>query len=763
MPLQLDDPKAKGNLLISLIEDDIRERQPAIRMRHMIRNLYYGINLRKKRYAGQSDIHLYVLAEKVENTVAKELNAFMAIEPHVHVENVPPMVSPLEAKQAERISNWAVDTDIPDFYRTFEGWLRNRHLDSVAAVKVWYNFEQRHTVVLDDAETMWQTGESDFTGEEIPQPRLKVPAEVLGSVFTAVFVNDARRGKKKIDVTEEQELEGLSFDIDFAEGNLDYAGIRVEFRPHKERDVITVASFRPVTIKDNVEVDLVEFEDLVVPSRTRDLQSAERIAQKYWLTPAELKTKIMHDGWDISESEYSVLKNRGRSERQGREEVPQEYKRLKEQKDLVVGVRGSQSSSRASEEAFDDSKILIFEVYAREDLSGDGIFTEVIYQIPYGLKKVVHAQYLEEVFPHGRRPFADLYSIPISNRYYGWSLGQILAPVNLEVDSIINQVNDAQELINNPIFFYVPTALHGDEKQYKNLRPGQGLPVNDINGVMFPKFQQQPLANLSMIDSILVFADRMTITPQASGTSQVRNAPRTARGTLAMLGEAAIKVDNYITAAQKGGWSELMYQIYTLYDAFATGETWEAVTGAPKAHRTSKDLRDRVKFRFKGNTVNTNRQVTQSMAQVIYNTLMTNPLYATDPQALRNVTEFFLRAFHDGGDIESLLPQLPPGMARRPMIQREEIELMKMGMPIDVLPGDNDIQHIKDIEVFQNSKAFGEWTDFQVGFLAAHTLQHQRQMQIKAQQGAMQPGATQANNVPQGITQDLNVLEGGVQ
>jgi hypothetical protein len=86
---------------------------------------------------------------------------------------------------------------------------------------------------------------------------------------------------------------------------------------------------------------------------------------------------------------------------------------------------------------------------------------------------------------------------------------------------------------------------------------------------------------------------------------------------------------------------------------------------------------------------------------------------------------------------------------------------MKLGMPVDVLPSDDDARHLKEIETFQNSAAFGEWTDLQVGFLAAHMIQHQRQLQTKAQQGTMQAGATQANNIPAGITQDLNVMEGG--
>ncbi len=231
MPFQLDDPKKKGQDLVRLIEGDVWDMRRAVSMRRFIRNLYFGMRLRRKRYKGQSDIHLYVMAEKIEGIVAKEMNAFWAIEPHAHAQRIRPETNAEETKAAERFVNWAADVDIPDFYATFESWLRNRHLDSVAALKIWYNQEQRHTVVVEEATTVWRVGDVDLVNIEVKEERPKVPHEILQSMFAQVEVLEAHRGKVHIDPLEDQAPEGLVFVINFEEGRTGYRDIRVEFRP----------------------------------------------------------------------------------------------------------------------------------------------------------------------------------------------------------------------------------------------------------------------------------------------------------------------------------------------------------------------------------------------------------------------------------------------------------------------------------------------------------------------------------------------------
>lgn len=761
--------KDRGSKLVRLIEQDVQDRSEAVEMREYIRNVYYGSKLRDKQDPGESDQHLHLLTEKVETIVSKEMNAFFAADPHVHVQRVPSEFDEEETRANERMVNWAIDTDIPKFYTNFESWLRNRHLDGVAVMKAWYNQADRNALVTETADTMWKQGEIDFALQPVPQDRLKLPYEVLADKFPQLEIQRMQRDDQEVDPLEEQELVGLTAWIDFVENRRQIRGVRVEFHDNPYVDQIELYIFRPVMYKDNVEVDLVEFEDIIVPYRAKDLQCAERVTQRYWLTYEEILTK----GWNLTEEDLVKLK--ARSTIHEEEDMENESDTLKDQKDRITGQHQSNMSPRRRRttthdadmlEPYRSDKILILEVYAREDLDQDGVWEEVVYQIPYALEKIVDAAYLEEIFPHGRRPFADIHSIPISNRFYSWSLGQILAPINVEVNTIINQTNKAQEIINNPFFFYVPTSFTTDKQQTISLEPGEGVPVADVNAVMFPKFPQEPLANLSAgLDPLLLFADRVSVSPQAAGSSQVRNAPRTARGTLALLSEAGARIDSFITAAQKGGWAELMFQIWALYDHYASDEKWAKVTGKERARKIgTTDLMDQMKFSFKGNTVNTNREVMRTLAQLRYTILSASPLYASDPMALRALTENFLQHFSEGADVDKLMPNLPGmGGMRQPMDQETEIQIMLQGMPVDVLPFDDDMAHIKKIEEFRRSTQFESLDQTQVTLLAYHERLHQQQLMRKQQEQQMQAGGNQGNNVPLGAGQsDMNALEGGI-
>ena len=753
----------RGKDLKRLIDQDIRDRQGVISRRMYTRNLYYGRNKRKERYPGQPNIHLHVLTEKIEGIVPKMMNAFWNADPHVNVSRIAAEFSQETTDKVQRYINWTVDTDIPNFYQTTETWFRNNFIDGVAVVKAWYNFEERNTVIIKSAKALWLAGESDLSGQAVPQTRSKVPAEILGEVLKSrVVVNEAHNAGALVNTSEEQEsLVGLSFRVDFRENRLDYKDVLVEFHPSKYADEINVYIYRPVTVKDNVEVELVEFEDLIVPFRTVDLQSAERIAHQYWLTLPEIKRKVANDGWQLDDQDIEKLKAKIRGgERQ--EETP-ENKRMKRQKDIQIGELQVNSANKSGDSVkeYVDDKILIWEIYCRDDLDENGLGEEMIYQLPYSLGKIAKAQYLEEVFPHGRRPFAELHNIPISDRFYSLSIGELLTPINVEVNAIINMVHEAQEIINNPFFFYVPTLLTVDPKPIEGLKPGQGIPIGDPAGVIFPRFAQEPLANLSAMDSLLLFADRLTLSPQSVGSSQVRNAPRTARGTLALLSEAGVKVDGFIMAAQKGGWRELIHQIHALYAEFGPDEKFFQIVGEDAWRGIKReDLRGRFNYKFSGNTVNTNREVMRTIAQVRLTTLIGLPLYQTDLQAQQRLIRNFLQHFDEGANIDELVPAMPGGGGgpHPPMNQKTELELMMQGQQVSVLPLDQHAEHMQIIQKFIGGRRFADASPEMVANIAAHFQEH---AQLLVQQQTRTGGPGQGNNVPVGA--GLGNLEGGVQ
>ena len=773
--IQLNDEvrKSKGADLCKLIEVDLRDRQWAIAKRQVARNLYHGVSQREPRYEGASNIHLPVLEEKVEGMVPKLVNAFHAAEPKVHVKRVESEYNEELTAKNERFLNWALDSDIPNFYATTESWFRNMLLDGVSVLKMYWDQRWRNTVEITAAKMDWQPGQIDLVGQPVQEKRPKRVIEVIAENFPGLIDIEAEDDSKDPDESSVEDAIGSTYTIEFVESRRAFEDVRIEIAESQYVDEVDLYIYRPILVCNRPKVEVVEYEDIILPYSTWDLQEAPRVTHRYWLTIDELKAKMEDEGWQITEEDFDRLKNVSKgADRQERDPYD---RTLSRQKDVAVGETPSPDAGSLDDDeaAFVDGKFMVYEVYCTDDMNEDGYPEEVVYQIPACLKKVVRAHYLEEMFPHGRRPFADAHYIRVSDRWYSRSLGEQLTPINIEVDAIVNMVNEAQELINNPFFFYVPHANTVDPEVLEGIAPGQGIPVSDPNAVFFPKFPQEPLANLSAIDSMLLFADRLTIAPQAMGSNQTRNAPRTARGTLALLSESGIKTDIVITALQNGGWQEVAHQLHALYHEFGDDEIWYHVTGASEPQKISKEeLRGRFQYSFHGNSVNTNREVLRSIAQVRYQTLIANPLYSQDLNAMLALTKDFLGHFSEGTDVDKLLPKLPgQGGSHPPMDQRTENKIMSDGMAVEALPLDDHIAHIQEIDKFSKTPEFEQLPQEAVMLIAMHRNQHQQFMQQQlAQQGGIQqgPGGGQANNVPTGMSNaqtqtDMNALEGGVQ
>jgi hypothetical protein len=762
----------KGSDLCKLIEVDLRDRQWAIAKRQVARNLYFGVSSREPRYEGASNIHLPVLEEKVEGMVPKLVNAFHAAEPTVHVRRLESEYNEDLTEKNEKFLNWALDSDIPNFYHTFESWVRNMLLDGTATLKVYWEQKWRNTVEVCGVKHTWQAGQHDLVGQPVQEDRPRMVIEGLAEQFPGLVDVYPEDGAGDPDRTPMGDAVGTSYRIEFVENRRAFEDVRIEFAPSQYVDEVDLYIYRPIMYANRPCVEVVEYEDLIVPYATWSLQESPRVAHRYWLTIDELKAKVDEEGWQIDDEDFDRLKSASKGEDR-RERDPYD-RTLSRQKDVSVGETPAPSAGtlQDDEAAYVDGKFMVYEVYATDDVNEDGYPEEVVYQIPACLKKVVRTHYLEELFPHGRRPFPEAHYKRVSDRWYSRSLGEQLTPINLEVDSIINMVNEAQELINNPFFFYVPHANTVDPAVLEGISPGQGIPVSDPNAVMFPKFPQEPLANLSAIDSMLLFADRLTISPQAVGSSQSRNAPRTARGTLALLSESGIQTDVVITGLQKSGWRELVHQLHALYHEYGDDEIWYHVTGAQEPQRITKDeLRGRFTYSFHGNSVNTNREVLRSIAQVRYQTLIVNPLYGQDMNAMLALTEDFLRHFAEGTDTDKLTPKLPgQGGSHPPMVQATENKLMSDGVAVEVLPLDDHMTHLQELDKFTTSPAFEQLPESAVMLIAMHKTQHEQMLrQQLAQQGGgvAQGGGGMANNVPTGMSNaqtqtDLNALEGGV-
>lgn len=772
IPLTDDFREERGNGMINLIRRDMDDKTSIDHIRMTNRALYSGIDAPvNKPWFGSSNIHMPIVLEKVEGTVPKITNAFWGIEPVVHVRRVAEEFIEEETRTQELYFNWALECDIPNLYESTESWFRNTLIDGVSVMKSTWNRTWRNAVERHALKKMYDIGESDLAGNQMKAARDKSDKELLAEIFG---IGSIHKGILEAELTAgtAEEAGTQTYFVSFMEDRRALEA-HVVFQVSEFVDEIDLYVHRRVLEHDNPKAELVEFDDLLVPYRTKDLQTAARVTHQYWLTVDEVLRRAKRGEWDLSDDDIEIIKKR----RVSRYEELVENQDLSRQRDDMTGERGNETLEEELGDpddpympAYNQNKMLVFEVYLKDDVNADGDPVEVVYQIPYALRKIVRADYLDVVLPHARRPFADLHYRRVSGRWYSSSMADDLQAINIEVDVIVNAINNNQELINNPFFFYQPAAFTMDSAGPTGIQPGQGIPVMDPNGVSFPKFNQQPLSNFSAMDSLLMYADKLSVSPQNTGSSQARNAPRTARGTLALISEGNVKTDIIITRAQKGGWNELMHQLFGLYQAFMPEGKYYYVTGKKRPrHITAEEMRGRFEFSFSGNTVNTNREVLRTMSQVRYNTAMTHPDYSTDPRARRNLLQDFLRHHSEGVDVDTLMPAMPGegGYAHPPMSQQDENRAMQLGMHVSVLPTDMHQEHLQVMDRFEDSKEFEQWEQWKVSMYAAHKNDHNNLLQQQILMQQEQANAGQGNNVPTGMTldqggTDLNALEGGV-
>ena len=623
----------------------------------------------------------------------------------------------------------------------------------------------------------------ETAGDELaPEARLKTATELFVDLFGKPAVErgliDAQPfGYGELSEEERSDIEvnpvGTRWVVRFTEDRIVYNGY-AEFLEARHVDEIEVRVRRRIVQHEGVELRCVEYDNIVLPFRARDVQNADRVTLRYWLTIDEVEEMVERKEWDLSPEDLDLLRASGTRE----DDTSHFDPKLQTQKDTHTGTQNvTQSEKRVTlpegYRQYNKNKIQVFYICVRDAVVPGEDRCEVVYQIAHPLRKIVRADYLDELYPHGRRPFICAKYIPVSDRAYGLGLGDQLAAINLECNTIINYINNAQELITNPFYFYEPSAMTNDPEGMKEIRPGAGIPVMNVKGILMPTFPQTPMENMSVLTSLLMFGDRLTISPMNAGSTQMKNAPRTARGTMAMLGESHVKVDMLITRLQLGPWTELLEQIHGLYQVFAPDEKWYYVTRETKrvpVRMSRKMLRGRYEFYFKGNTANTNRAVLQQLAQVRYATLMANPDAASDPKVRMELTRDFLKYWGDGADPDRLIPSLPGQGAYQhpPMTQKDENQVLLQGISMAVLPTDDDAAHLQDMAQFEGTNVFKGMPEHAVGVYAAHKQGHIEQLRQKMATQTLNVGGGQANNVPQGASlnaptgaEDTNVMEGG--
>lgn len=270
---------------------------------------------------------------------------------------------------------------------------------------------------------------------------------------------------------------------------------------------------------------------------------------------------------------------------------------------------------------------------------------EVVY-LP-DIRQVARIIPLSRLSPGGKRPHIDSRYIRIPRHFYGIGIPERLRHLNAMINSTFNQMMDFGTLQNLPFFFYEP-ATTGLLPNMNPLRPGAGIPVLSSGGVNFPRFQGNHDFFNSMLQHGQRWAERSeSVTDFTQGqASQLPNAPRTARGTMALLQQSNIAFSRMVALLAEP-FTEMMERVHLLYRKYAPNDIefsfFNEESGLFRSENlTSEVFQEEINFQFQ---LNPNRLEEQQTNMMLAQFLMSIPFIAQYPNASRALAKELYESF----------------------------------------------------------------------------------------------------------------------
>ena len=381
--------------------------------------------------------------------------------------------------------------------------------------------------------------------------------------------------------------------------------------------------------------------------------------------------------------------------------------------------------------------------------------TECIFFYRVSPKALLGAFRLSDLQFRNRRPLVELDFQTVGTRRLSMGIMEVVKDLSAELDTIHNMRMDVGFATNMPFFFYRATSGINPERIV--LRPGKGIPVDDVRDIQFPQMQnvtsfyhQEEQLLYSLVERVLGITDLFL------GVSPTRGAAaRHATGFVGTQQEAMARVGE-VVESDAMAFSKFCHLIYEAEIQFGPDDRIIRLQGreGPLSQKLSrKDLWYRGEYDF---TLGSNQGMYSQMmraqqADSLMQIAPTSPLIMQDPGRLWEVMNFWFRAkgFDDPELFIGPKDAVSQGVPKPPDEENGEMDqqIYGVGQPAPVNPSDNDQEHHKvHVEHLADPAYLAQGSPNLEGH-QAHLEETRAQMESKSQmmiQGMMQgPGPGQ--------------------
>jgi len=334
----------------------------------------------------------------------------------------------------------------------------------------------------------------------------------------------------------------------------------------------------------------------------------------------------------------------------------------------------------------------IQKIFLDYDLDRDGHPEKIIVTtlIDQGTKRhLLRVDYHESIFPHGKEAIINSDFIFVDEEPTCLGVPAFVAALQAEANTLWNQTNDRNSILTNPWFLYRTGSTL--TPQIYNLKPGEGVPVDDPSSVVFPRMPVSTAADSANFGQIMAFAQRMI----PSSDVQRGNLPNraTASGMAMALQQGQQAIGKFL---RRFGWTleDIVDSSMQLYGAFGDPELEFRVSGTQEIHNMSRnDLRQGYDVQIITSALLANKELVRSAAFMRYQLFQQNPILQS-LAVQRQLVEDVLEAT-DYKAPAKITGHLPAESASGPRTPEQETVMLVQGIPWPPRADDNHEIHIE--------------------------------------------------------------------
>jgi hypothetical protein len=186
---------------------------------------------------------------------------------------------------------------------------------------------------------------------------------------------------------------------------------------------------------------------------------------------------------------------------------------------------------------------------------------------------------------------------------------------------IFNRMNNVADIVLLPWYFYEAGA--GIAKQKQKIMPGEGVEVEDVSKIMFPKWNIDVARYIDLFNIFISLWERLSAMSEPR-TGKVSEKQKTATEIMSVIEEGNIRF-NYQSETFKEEFLDLIRTLYDLYYQFMPYEK-TIMYGGRQIPLPRKDMRRPYKFRLTGSTEKANRLIERKENEDVFMQVNGDPI-----------------------------------------------------------------------------------------------------------------------------------------